>query len=73
MHPSYSETEKMVHSYFKPEKLFCSYLEREKSSSQIVGTRNKTTTAISCQKNCFVVIWKEIKVVHKTLEQEKRG
>ena len=73
MHPSYFEAEKLVHSYFKPEKKFFSYLEREKSSSQIVGTRNKTKTAISCQKNCFAVIWKEIKVVHNPLEQEKRG
>ena len=39
--------------HFVPEQLVCSYLEREKCSSQIVGARKKTMTAISCQKNRF--------------------
>ena len=73
MDPSFLYVKKMVHSYFKPEKLFCSNLDREISSSQIVGARKMTMTAISCQKNCFAAIWKEKKVVHKALEEDKRG
>ena len=57
----------------EPEKLFRSYLEGEKSNSQIVGARKKTMTAISCQKNWFATNWKEKKVVLKSLGQEKRG
>ena len=52
--------------------MFCSYLKREKSSSQIVGARNKTMTAISCQKNSFAAIFEREKIVHKSLEQDKR-
>ena len=49
-----------------------SYLEREKSSSQIFGPIKKRMTAISSHKNCFAAIWSPEKVVHNSLEQEKR-
>ena len=73
MYPSYLEAEKTGSQLFQARKLFCSYLEKEKRSSQIVGARNKTMTAISCQKLWFATNWKEKNVVHKLLEQEKRG
>ena len=47
----------LLHSYFELEKLFCNYLEREKTSTQIGGARNKTMTAISYQKNWFTAFW----------------
>ena len=38
--------EKLVRSYFEPDKHFCSYLEREKCSSQLLGARKKIMTSI---------------------------
>ena len=64
-------------------KLFPSLLDGEKTSSQIVGAGKKRMcanksnkiwfTAFSSQKHCFANNWKEKKVVHKSLEQEKNG
>ena len=34
---SYLEVEKVVPSYFEPDKHYCSYLEREKSGSLLFG------------------------------------
>ena len=34
---SYLEVEKLVPSYFEPDKYCCSYLEREKSGSLLFG------------------------------------
>ena len=52
--------------YFEPEKMFCSYVEREKSGSLLFGAPKcisepfgagkKKMTAISNKKNCFAVI-----------------
>ena len=56
MFPSYLEVEKLVRSYFEPDKHSCSYLEREKSgyllfvdkkcSSQLLGARKTFMTSI---------------------------
>ena len=70
MHHSYFEAEKLVHSYFMPEKLICSNLEYQKNGSQLFVCLKIWFTAISSQKNCLAAIWKEKKVVHKSLEQE---
>ena len=37
MSPIYLELEKTVSNYFEPDKHCCSYLEREKSGSQLFG------------------------------------
>ena len=56
MFPNYLEVEKLVHSYFKPDKHCCSYLEREKldpcyletkkCSSQLFGASKTIKTSI---------------------------
>ena len=56
MFPGYLEVEKLVPSYFEPDKHCCSYLEREKSGfllfgdqkfcSQLLGARKKIMTTI---------------------------
>ena len=57
MFPSYLEVEKLVPSYFEPDKHCCSQLEREKKvdpnyletkkfSSQLFGARKKIMTSI---------------------------
>ena len=49
MFPSYLKVEKLVHSYFEPDKHYCSYLERKKAktfSSQLLGARKKIMTSI---------------------------
>ena len=37
MFPSYLEVEKLVTSYFEPDKHCCSYLERENNGSLLFG------------------------------------
>ena len=40
MFPSYQQLEKMVPSYYEPDKHCCSYLEIEKSGSLLFGDQN---------------------------------
>ena len=47
-------------------------LEYEKNGSKLFVCLKKWISAISSQKNCFAAILKKKKVVHKSLEQEKR-
>ena len=46
MLPSYLEVEKLVRSYFEPDKHCCSYLEREKSGSLVFGDKNIQFTTV---------------------------
>ena len=39
MFPSYLDVEKLVPSYFEPDKHCCSYLEREKIGSLLFGEK----------------------------------
>ena len=66
MFPSYLEVEKPVPSHFEPYKHCCSYLEREKSGScyletkncslQLLGASKIIMTHILSQKNWFTEI-----------------
>ena len=67
MFPSYLESgEKVVTSYFEPDKHCCSYLDFERKKwipgSQPVGARKK----------CFPAIWRPKNVVHNCQKQGKR-
>ena len=46
MFPTYLEVEKLVPSYFEPDKHCFSYLEREKSGSLLFGDQNLQFTTV---------------------------
>ena len=46
MFPSYLRAEKLVPSYFKPDKHSCSYLDREKSGSLLFGEQTMQFTIV---------------------------
>ena len=50
MFPSYFEVEKLVPSHFEPYKHCCSYLEREKSGSYYVETKNCSLQLLGASK-----------------------
>ena len=57
MFPSYLEVEKLILSYFEPDKHFCSYLEREKSGSLLFGDQNmQFTTVRSKEKDYYIYL-----------------
>ena len=49
MFPSHLDVEKLVRSYFEPDKHFCSYLEREKSGSVLFGDQKMQFTTVRNQ------------------------
>ena len=57
--------------YITSEKLVDSYLEHEKSRSQLFGSLKNWFTAITSQKNSFAAIWRYKKVVPCSLESKK--
>ena len=63
MFSSYLELEKLVPSYFEPDKHCCSYLEREKSDPCYLETKN---VVHNCQEYL-----KSEKLVHNQQEHEK--
>ena len=64
MFPSYLKVEKLVHSYFEPDKHGCSYLERKKSQ------KIQFTTVMSQEKD-YDIYLKSKKLVHSLQEHEK--
>ena len=81
MFPSYLELEKLVHSYFEPDKHCCSYLEREKSGSLLFGDQKMQFTHVRSQEkdydmslmseNCFTAVRNTKKMFSIYLEVEK--
>ena len=63
--------EKLVPSYFEPDKHCCSYLEREKRGSLLFGDQKmQFTTVMSKEKDYDIYLMSE-KLVHGQQEHEK--
>ena len=71
MFPSYLEKKKLVPSYFKPDKHFCSYLEREKSGSLLFGDQKMQFTTVRSKENDYDLYLKSEKLVYSEQEHEK--
>ena len=71
MFPSHLEVEKLVRSYFVPDKHFCSYLEREKSGSLLFGDQKMQFTTVRSKEKYYVIYLKSEKLVQSQKEQKK--
>ena len=72
MFPSHLEVEKLVRSYFEPDKHICSYLEREKSGSLLFGDQKMQFTTVRSKEKDYDIYLKSEKLVHSQQEHEKR-
>ena len=70
MFPRYLEVGKTVPSYFEPDKLCCSYLEREKSGSLLFGHQKMQFTTVRSKEKDYDIYLKSEKVVHSNQEHE---
>ena len=71
MFPSYLEVEKLVPSYFEPDKHCCSYLEIEKSVSLLFGHQKMQFTTVKSKEKDYNIYLKSEKLVHSQQEHEK--
>ena len=71
MFPSYLEVEKLVPSYFEPNKHCCSCLEREKSGSLLFGDQKMQFTSVRSKEKDYDIYLKSEKLVHSQQEHEK--
>ena len=71
MFANYLEVEKLVPTYFEPDKLCCSYLEREKSGSLLFGDQKMQFTTVRINENDYDIYLKTEKLVHSNQEHEK--
>ena len=71
MFPSYLELEKLVPSYFEPDKHCCSYLEIEKSESLLFGDQKMQVTTVRSKEKDYDIYLKSEKLVHSRQEHEK--
>ena len=63
--------EKMVPSYFEPDKHCCSYLEIEKSGSLLFGDKKMQFTTVRSKEKDYDIYLKSEKLVHSQQEHEK--
>ena len=70
MFSSYLEVEKMVPSYFEPDKHCCIYLEREKSGSLLFGHQKFLFTTVRRKEKDYDIYLKSEKLVHSNQEHE---
>ena len=71
MFPSHLEVEKLVRSYFKPDKHFLSYLEREKSGSLLFEDEKMEFTTVRSKEKDYDIYLKSEKLLHSQYEHEK--
>ena len=71
MFPSYLKWEKLVNSYFEPDKHCCSYLEREKCDSLLFGDQKMQFTIVRRKEKDYDIYLKSEKLVHSNQEHEK--
>ena len=71
MFPSYLEVEKLVRSYFEPDKHCCSYLEREKSGSLLFGDQKMQFTTLRSKEKDYDIYLKSEKLFHNQQQDEK--
>ena len=69
--PAICKWEKMVPSYFEPDKHCCSYLEIEKSGSLLFGDQKMQFTTVRSKEKDYDIYLKSEKLVHSQLEHEK--
>ena len=65
------KTEKMVPSYFEPDKHFCSYLEIEKSGSLLFGDQKMQFKTVRIKEKDYDIYLKSEKLVNSQQEHEK--
>ena len=65
------EKEKVVPSYFEPDKHCCSYLERDKSGSLLFGDQKMYFTTVRRKEKDYDIYLKSEKLVHSQQEHEK--
>ena len=63
--------EKLVPSYFEPDKHYCIYLEREKSGSLLFGDQKMQFTTVRSKENDYDIYIKSEKQVHSQQKHEK--
>ena len=71
MFPSIWKWEKLVPSYFEPDKHCCSYLEREKSGSLLFGDQKMQFTTVRSKEKDYDIYLKSEKLVHSNQVHEK--
>ena len=71
MFPSYLEVQKLVPSFFEPDKHCCSYLEREKCVSQLFGDQKMQFTTVWSKEKDYYTYLKSKKLVHSQQEHDK--
>ena len=69
--PSICRWEKMVPSYFEPDKHCCSYLEIEKSGSLLFGDQKMQFTTVRSKEKDYDIYLKSEKLVNIQQEHEK--
>ena len=72
MFPSYLEVEKIVPSYFEPDKHCCSYLKRKKTGSLLFGDQKIQFTTVRCKEKDYDIYLKSEKLVHSQQEHRKK-
>ena len=71
MFPSYLEVEKLVPSYFEPDKHCCRYLEREKCGSLLFGDQKMQFTTVRIKEKDHDIYLKSEILVHSNYKREK--
>ena len=69
--PAIWKWEKLVPSYFEPDKHCCSYLDREKSGSLLFGDQKMQFTTVRSKEKDYDIYLKSEKLVHSQQEHEK--
>ena len=69
--PAIWKWKKLVPKYFEPDKLFCSYLEREKSGSLLFGDQKMQFTIVRSKEKDYDIYLKSEKLVHSQQQHEK--
>ena len=71
MFPAIWKWEKLVPSYYEPDKRCCSYLEREKSGSLLFEDQKMQFTTVRSKEKDYDISLKSEKLVHSQQEYEK--
>ena len=71
MFPNYNIVEKLVPSYFEPDKHCRRYLERERSGSLLFRDQKIYFTTVRSKENDYDIYLKSEKLVHSNQEHEK--
>ena len=70
MFPSYLKVEKLVSSYFEPDKHCCSYLKREKRGSPLFGDYKLQFTTVRSKEKDYDIYLNSEKMVHSNQDEK---